>query len=908
MLKRTKLCTSLMIAFGGSIGALPVLAQQTLERVEITGSSIKRIDAETALPVQVITREQIQHTGATNVEQLLQAISAISSSQGLTAATASGATTGGISAVSLRGLSSLRTLVLLNGRRIAPYGIGFSNDSVSVDVNSIPLSAIERIEVLKDGASAIYGSDAIAGVINFIIRQDYKGAEVTGEYGDTTDGGASFKRGSVILGYGDIAADRFNVMAVASYQKEGSLVGGQRSFSKSAFNDRNDTTSGNTFPANIAAYNPVTGAIVKTRNPSAPGCPGPYSVLDPNFPATRCRFDPASLVTLVPGTERASLFASGKFAITPDIQAYVEGSYNQNKARTIIQPVPLSDQFALPSNNALCNQAPYNNTSSGPCQAAIVLTPASPFYPTAYATAQYGGTPDFVVRYRSALTGNRDLTDISEAPRALLGVKGTVVGWDFDVAGLYTESKVREQVNNGYPAYSVILPLLNSGTVNFFGPNSAAVQAEADASQFRGDAFTIKSSLTSITAKASKDLYALPAGPLGFAFGGEARKEKYAFNASAPIQSGDISGYGGNFLPIDKSRTVDALFGELNIPILKSLEANVSARFDHYQGVGSTTNPKASLRWQPVPEILVRSSYGKGFRAPSLQDLDAANTQSVTVNGLSDPLRCPTTNSSTDCLTQFTVTFGGNQQLKPEKSENFTLGLVLEPTKNLSATIDYFKIRLTNTIVNGVDPTVILGNLAQYGYLVTRGPAQGGLPGQITNISQTNLNLGTTKLDGLDFDVNYKYNAGDWGRFTATASATYFLSYQTENLDGSFSGNVDLPNTTTGGVVPRFKSYLAVNWSTGPWDVTFAQNFQKHYQDTTGNVDGLDRIVGNYTTYDLQGSYQGFKSWRFTLGAKNLFNTNPPSTNNGAFFQSGYDPTYGDPRGRFIYGRVTYSL
>ena len=203
--------------------------------------------------MQVITREEIRKSGAVNVEQLLQSVSASASSQGLTNASASGATTGGISAVSLRGLSSLRTLVLINGRRIAPYGIGFTGDSVSVDVNSIPLAAIERIEVLKDGASAIYGSDAIAGVVNFILRRDYKGGELSATYGDTTQGGASLKRVSGTVGFGDLTKDRFNLMAVASYQKEGSLFGRDRGFASSGINEaaNNDTSSGNTFPANI---------------------------------------------------------------------------------------------------------------------------------------------------------------------------------------------------------------------------------------------------------------------------------------------------------------------------------------------------------------------------------------------------------------------------------------------------------------------------------------------------------------------------------------------------------------------------------------------------------------------------------------------------------------------------------
>jgi iron complex outermembrane receptor protein len=929
MLKRTKLCTSLMIAFGSGVAVAPALAQQTppppaqqLERVEITGSSIKRIDAETALPVQIITREQIQKSGATNVEQLLQTISAISSSQGLTAASASGATTGGISAVGLRGLSSLRTLVLLNGRRIAPYGIGFTGDSVSVDVNSIPLSAIERVEVLKDGASAIYGSDAIAGVINFILRQEFKGLEITGEYGNTTQGGADFKRISALGGFGNLASDRFNVMISGSYQKEGSLFGRDRNFANTDIRpfEGNDTTSGNTFPANIATYDPVTGQIgAASRNPTAPGCPGPYAVNDPLFPPNRCRFDPASLVTLVPATERTSIFGSAKFAITPDIQLYAEGSYNQNKARTIIQPVPLSDQFAIPGNNPLCQQAPYNNTSSGPCQAAIVLTPASPFYPTAYATSQFDGTPDLVVRYRASLSGNRDFTDISEAPRVVGGVKGTVANWDFDVAALYSESKVREQVNNGYPAYTKIMPILNSGNVNFFGDNTQAIQDQIAGANFTGDAFTIKSSLTSLSAKASRDLFQLPAGPLGFAIGAEARKEKYDFSANPTIQTGDISGYGGNFLNLSKSRNVNALFSEVNVPIVKNLEANFSARYDHYEGIGSSTVPKASLRWQPVPQVLLRTSFGQGFRAPSLQDLYAQNTQSVTPNGVSDPLRCspplanppPGGNSPNDCLTQFGVTFGGNQNLKPEKSNNFTLGTVLEPVNNVSIGIDYFRIRLDDQITNGVDAATILSDPVKYAALITRGPpdpAQPGLPGHITNLLETNLNLGIARVAGFDFDVKWRIPADEWGKFTVSGTATYMSRYDTSNLDGTYSGNINLPNTSSGGLVPRFKSYLSVDWTRGPWSANLAQSYQNGYHDVTSNATGVDRDVKCYVIYDLQGTYEATKSWRITLGAKNLFDTNPPYTNQGTSFQAGYDPQYADPRGRFIYGRVTYVL
>jgi iron complex outermembrane receptor protein len=895
--------------------AFPLAAQAQsaqLQRVEITGSSIKRIDAETALPVQVITRDDIQKSGATNVEQLMQTVAAISSSGGNVSSASSGATTGSISSISLHGLTSLRTLVLLNGRRIAPYGIGFTGDSVSVDVNSIPLSAIERVEILKDGASAIYGSDAIAGVVNFILRQEFKGLELTGEYGDTTHGGADFKRASGIFGLGNLESDRYNVMVTASYQKEGALYGRNRSFANSGINAVNDTSSGNTFPANVAALDGSFGSV----NPSAAGgCLSPYSTLDPNFPNTVCRFDPSPLVTLIPAAERTSVFASGKFAITPDVQAYAEASYNRNVTRIVIQPVPLSDQFNIPANNALCGQAPYNTVAPGSCVSAIVLTPSSAFYPTGFVQGITGGaTPDLLVRYRAAVNGNRDFTDTSTAPRLVAGIKGSAMGWDFDAAALYSESKVKEVDNDGYPSLSQIMPLLNSGTVNFFGPNTPDIDAALRGANFTGNAFQITSSLTSLAAHGSRDVYTLPGGPVGVAVGVEGRKERYNFDASPAIATGDISGYGGNLATVNKTRNVGAIYSEVTVPFAKGWEADAALRYDHYQGVGASTTPKVSLRWQPTQQVLLRTSYGRGFRAPSLQDLYAPQTQSVTPQGASDPLRCPTTGDGVkDCSTQFAVTNGGLSTLKPEKSKNFTLGTVLEPVNNVSLGIDYFRVVVDNTIVNGIGSAVILADPVKYASYITRGPvdpAFPNLPGPIQNISLINLNLGQTKVSGFDIDLRWRLPTSGFGRFTLTGSATYFDQFDTSNPDGSFAGGVDLTNPATGGVVPRFKSYLSVDWTRGPWDVVLAQNYQKGYHDLVGTVNGDPRRVGAYTTYDLQGTYAQLKSWRFTLGIRNLFDRDPPYSNAGGQtgFQSGYDNQYGDPRGRFVYGRVTYLM
>ncbi len=939
MPRKNRLIAQLALAFGGWMGFAPtaVLAQQSddaqkLERVEITGSSIKRIEGETALPVQVITREEIQKTGATTAEQLLQTVSAIASSGTITASTVSSATTGGISSVSLRGLTSLRTLVLINGRRISPYGIGFTGDSVSVDVNSIPLAAVERVEILKDGASAIYGSDAIAGVVNFILRKDFKGAELSAEYGDTSDGGARLQRVSGAYGYGDLGRDRFNLMLLASYQKEDPLFGGQRKFASKGYNEaaQNTTTSGNSFPANIFLLD--SGL---TRNPTAPDCPGPYATLDPLFPPNRCRFDPSPLVQLVPAAERSNIFGSAKFALTPDLEAFVEASFNRNRQNNVIQPVPLSDQFSIPDNHPLFNQAPYNGlyparfgalagqpTGLPPGFSTILLKPGDKYYPTDYVQSIVGaGNPlePLAIRYRSAVTGDRNITDVSEAPRLTLGLKGTASGWDFDTAVLYSASKLVEHVNGGFPALSKILPLLNSGQVNFFGPNTPEIDDQLKATQFVGDAFKIDTSITSLAAKASRELLQFPGGPLAVALGAEIREEKYKFDPSAAIASGDISGYGGNFLVTDRSRNVTAAFAEISVPIVKGLEADGAVRYDHYEGVGNSTTPKLSLRWQPTRSILVRASAGRGFRAPSLQDLYLPQQTGVTPNGLNDPVRCPTTGSSIDCATQFATTLGGNPALKPEKSNNYTLGLVLEPINNVSVAIDAFKIDLKDTIVNGVTASIILSDLNKYGSLVTRGPISPGfpnLPGPIVNIDQTNINLGETKVAGFDVDAKWAIPAGEWGRFTIALNGTYFSKYDVQNPDGTFTGGIDQINTATGGVIPRWRHYLSLDWTRGPWNMNVAQNYQTNYRDLCGNADpncGVTTqppLVSAYQTFDLQGTYSGFKNLKLTLGAKNIFNTDPPYTNSGGAvsFQAGYDPEYADPRGRFIYGRVTYSI
>ncbi len=436
MLKRTRISVAIGAAFGiGLAGLAPsAMAQQQLDRVEITGSSIKRIEGETALPVQVITREDIQRTGASNVEQLMQTVSAAASSGNIVAASASGATTLGLSGISLRGLSSLRTLVLINGKRVTPYGYGFTNDASSVDVNAIPLSAIERVEVLKDGASAVYGSDAIAGVVNFILRKDFQGLEIGAEYGTPSESSAGSKyRVWGTYGFGDLNKDRFNFMVTVSYQKEKALFGRDRDFASSGINvealQRHDVgqhRSRRTSSRPTASFGDAQSVV--------PGLPWPVRDAQPavRWRSQGCRFDPSPLGH--PDCRRSSAPASlrsGRFRLTPDVELYGEASFAQERVAHVIQPTPISDQFTIPLNNPLANTFPYNAFTGGEPTVGGLPYSTILLVPRARSTRRRSCSRRPAVRRPTCWCGgalrrigDRDLTDTSEASRLNFGARG----------------------------------------------------------------------------------------------------------------------------------------------------------------------------------------------------------------------------------------------------------------------------------------------------------------------------------------------------------------------------------------------------------------------------------------------------------------------------------------------------
>jgi len=311
--------------------------------------------------------------------------------------------------------------------------------------------------------------------------------------------------------------------------------------------------------------------------------------------------------------------------------------------------------------------------------------------------------------------------------------------------------------------------------------------------------------------------------------------------------------------------------------------------------------------------MLLRASYGTGFLAPSLYQLYVPQTSGVSAPGTTDPIRCPVTHDTGfDCNTQFGLTFGGNPNLKPEESENATFGVVFEPTNQLSISADYFKLRLKNTITNGLPVATILGDLTQYGGLVTRGPTTPdfpSLPGRITSIQQTYINLGNVHIEGVDAEIHYKWPRMSWGRLRFDLSGTYYIRNDSQNLDGSYSGFVSNQlGSPVGGVLPRWKHYGAFSWDSGPWAATLANTYQSSYVDWQTDGNGDPRRASSMSLWDIQGSYTGFKNFTLTAGAKNLLDTNPPQSNQQATFQVGYDPNYYDARARFVYVSLRYAF
>ncbi|MET0321045.1 MAG: TonB-dependent receptor, partial [Duganella sp.] len=901
---------ALAVLAGSTLFAGQASAQeQAVQKVEITGSAIKRINVEGALPVQRLTTEQIAKTGATSVAELVQALPSM---QGFTiAATAAGSNSGGRVSASIHGIGEEYTLVLLNGRRIAPQGSGSA-----INLNAIPMSAVERVEILTDGASALYGSDAIAGVINFILKKNLQGGTVEGNWsqpGQSRAGGGDYV--SATFGFGDLEENRYNVMLSARHDDQTGLKAADRDFARSSFipfswngnryvHDRSSTSSA---PANVAVnYNDGVDAAGKAVtstvgfNPylNRNGNCGPLNQPSYNNTATvtNCGFDSGSTVEIVPQSKRDSFFGKATYRATDSIEVFAEAAYSRLDLTASIAPNTASI--------AIAKGTPLYNTYVAP-----YLTP----YQIANMTTASAS-------YRTFDWGNRDSNTITESKNFVLGAEGDIGAWNFGTGLTWSQNSIDESYEGGYVQNTAFRNMLANNSFNPFlpaGAQSAATQTLIANSVFHGSIREASTTLKGIDARASRELFKLPAGALNIAVGGDYRN--YHYEQSPNATSADIYGF-STPAKYDMERDNYGAFFELAAPITKTIEVTAAGRYDTIEAVKnhvanrdmgnkeSANTYKVSARWQPTQSFLMRGSYGTGFKAPSMLDIG----QPITANGYTArSWACPAAlaaENSAYCrtgVTQYHQVAGGNEDLKPEKSKQYTIGFRYEPTSSFSVQADLWDVRIRDA-VKSVSEALMFGDAAKYRDLFTTfvDPGNGQTYWARKNLS---INIGQTHNQGIDWETTVRHRFG-FGNVTSTLNGTYLMK-----ADYTLAGTNDvwINSMNFFGADDSVSFRHVVRWSTtldtGPFSNSLIANYRNGYTDASATSYNLDKGVNetfrievpSHLTFDWQGKWTVTKAISLRAGVKNLADRNPPlSLRASSGHQVGFDPRYADPLGR----------
>jgi len=948
--KLTPIASALALA-----GLCGMALAQSEQRVEITGSSIKRIASEGALPVQVIRAADLERDGITSAEQLVMMLSTNGTGLDNLASNADvvgGAQRGnnGATSANLRGQGANATLILLNGRRVAAHGL---NGGV-VDLNQIPMAAIDRIEVLKDGASAIYGTDAIGGVINFILRNNFTGLRARAFTDVTEAGGGNIHRGSLTGGFGDLDRDKFNVLATLSLADHKALRGDQRGFvntfqpNRGLSVDTRGTPHATIFPlagtaiatANNAPFIPGTtiraaGGINILDLPGAEGCASidgqaPYDALLWNVPnaALSCAWDTGRAAVLQQPIKNLNFVGRGTVRFGEhQLAVELTGSKSESAKRfSHLQMTPntTTQQLRYPRNQA--SAATYDMVF-GRLVAAFPELEAQRGQPLAY-------------RWRCIECGPREIETEAETRRVFAGIDGPLFGgWDYRAGMLQATSEATSTLGSGYYFRGTdasgnvigpgIVPALNSGQINVFllpgQTQSAAGLAALEAASARGVVlYGGKYTMTQFDAAATGPMFKLPAGDAMAAVGVDLRTEKYRFNGderaaanrpvivAAPFDD-------GNALTGAK-RDVKAVYAELLLPVTKTFETTLAVRTDEYDGFGRTTNPKVSALWKPSSQFLMRGSYTTGFRVPTFNQLfNGASESLFTGTTLVDPATCPsgrpnTTDPGCAFIDRAAVIInGGKPDLGPEEAKMASLGFVWEPTANLSIGVDWWTIEREGTI-QILTLTQLIDNYAYFPERFIRN-AQGTLIG----VDNRWINAGGSQTEGVELSVLGGFSAFG-ARWTAGLEGTYLLKKRSRVVPGAAYGPSEVGRFTLAGDLGlRWKHNAYVTYKRGEWSASLGQIFRSGYNDqvlpgvAAGAVSPPDwkAKVDSYTIYNASVTYTGIKNLTITGGVKNLLDKDPPfAITYDSNFGSGssWEPRVADPRGRSFTLAVEYKF
>jgi iron complex outermembrane receptor protein len=846
-----------------------------VEKIEVTGSNIKRIDGEAATPVTVITREEIERQGINSVAELLRTLPNSSQVGGvLSDLTGNTSFSGGASSANLRGLGAAATLVLLNGRRLAPHSLANPNFQASnfVNVDSLPLSVIDRVEILRDGASAIYGSDAVAGVINFITRKDFTGGVVSATVSQNRDSEYHTRRGVATFGFGDLAKDRFNLFGNVEILKreetrfrdvEAHLNWNPRN--RTVFNVGNPTS---TFAGNIyrvLGTNPQSGLANRIQFVGNTGtcASAPGTVVNA---AGQCIFDQWQGTVVAPNLERAGVFVRGVADLNANTSLFAELSYSKNETNFTNNPqVYGADAFG-----------PYYQASTGRSVAAPDVLPVGhPSNPYSFPIS---------IRHRFHEMGPTKSISKDDAVRVVLGARWTVSDWDTEFAYNDSQNSAKLSATNVLSRSRMIDAVTNGG-YNFINPSNSRLKPSdlALTSTDVGDARS-----QSIDAKASRDLMRLPAGALALALGFEHRREKFSTKPDEKVVAGDVVGRGAS--SADGSRSLTAMYGELSVPVLKSLEMQLALRADRYSDYGQSTTPKVSALWTATRTLKLRGSYSQGFRAPSLNEISKASTSAFQNGFTGDRRRCSAQfpgnpinpPGNLDCTNGygFATIIEASPNLEAETSKSYAGGFVWEPFANFSTTVDFYQIIRKNEVTTfGVGELITneTSNDPRYaGRIVRDVPDTDGRPGRILTVRNGYFNTGGTNVQGIDMDISYRLNLGNNGRITFTVAGSHFLAWKGQNTDGSWT---DFSGVRT---VPRTRATFVASWRKGDWTVTPIWRHVGSMFATTSSVNPCNATVTDVcrvnalTTLDATVQYTGIKNLAIRAGMTNITRKNPP--------------------------------
>ena len=861
-------------------------------RVEVTGSRIKRADIEGALPVTVIDRNQIELSGQTSVADLLRntTFNSLGSFR-----PRSGSSAQSFAGLSLRGLGSQRTLILVDGRR-APQGptVGAAGQ----DLNAIPLAAIERIEILSDGASAIYGTDAIGGVVNIITRKDFTGVEMTYGIGQPSQDGGDTEEGSIIFGG---ASDRGSVMAGASFNNREIVFQRAREWSRggaSAYGN-NLLYAGNNTDAGGPGFGYLSDPVWGASYPGAcEGLPG-FSFNTPG-PNGRCAYDFTFVAADEAEVNNQSIFMRGQYNINDIWSTYVGASVSRVKSFGRYAPVP--DFGFIPSGTA---NHPYDN-------------PDSPYYdPTHPAFGE-----DLYVYHRYAAVGNRDDFIDSHVFDVNFGFQGTIGMFDLDAGMRRSESKVITLGRN-YLVRATAAAFIESGQYDLTDPfgNDPQTLNAMKATISRDSTTTIEE----FYAVANTDLpFELSGGVVGLAFGAEYREETLDDQYDSLSEAGQIGGSSGNSSGL--GRDVTAMFFEVLLPVLPDVEVSVAGRRDDYSDYGSDFSPKVSARWQATDVLTLRASYGEGFAAPTLGVLSQSPSSSADFT--TDPATCiaigltPTDAGCVDAagddtVPQVTMFVLANPNLGSEQSKQFTLGGAWDAAEWVNLSLDYYNTEITGRIANvtlaqiinclegggtcppGVaflDPTVFTpaftGNSA-LGLGIARSPTSGAIVGG----QRGPVNLGTIETDGLDLNVRTNFAFGAMGTLQSQLQVGYVRNFEIDGTGNQVGLTVGGAN---GGGQPQWRANFGNTWAYG--DFQFVWNMSHIDSVVNSNQNGT---TPSWTTHDLQVVYHAPWNGRLTVGVDNVADKGPPLD---PALSRGFDFANYDPYGRVPYIRYTQTF